>query len=108
MSEPITTDIAIKFLQEQIAGIADMLARGVLTDQDLGMPFVRAVEVYEFLIALVTPQEFKDDIVGTIDAQRFRDADPEIAFHVRRLVAVGLVPIAVGDRILKAAKARTC
>jgi len=43
---------------------------------------------------------------GKIDEVRYRDADPEIASHVRRLVTVGLLPVGVGLRILTLADAR--
>lgn len=51
-------------------------------------------------IVTVDCEDFVDTAVGKVEGERFRDADPEVAYHVRRLLSVGLLPAGVACRIL--------
>jgi energy-coupling factor transporter ATP-binding protein EcfA2 len=80
--------------------------RYLLADQepDLRVPdHVQEVEIDTFI---EMPCDFADNIVGQVSAKRFRDADPEVAHHVRRLLEVGLLPAPVAERILIKSGAR--
>lgn len=59
-------------------------------------------------IVTVDCEDFVDTAVGRVEGERFRDADPEVAYHVRRLLSVGLLPAGVACRILsRSARTRT-
>lgn len=81
-------------------------ARYLLADDepDLGV----SITANQIEIVTVDCEDFVDTAVGRVEGARFRDADPEVAYHVRRLLSVGFLPAGVACRILsRSARTRT-
>lgn len=105
--KPMIADFLAFHLQEYSSRKIEVDGeRYLLADQEPDLRVPDHVEAIEIATFIESSCDFADSTVGLVEDKRFRDADPEVAHHVRRLLEVGLLPVGVAMRMLTQSGAR--